>query len=668
MSRRHHPFSDQAVGRAPFERRHSLAFALRHLFRAALRRRHFRQHLHQGLAHGFQAKPPFVNTTFLTEAPESLYVFEWQGKKLEMGDKEFRAFKAQHPAAADVKTDSYVYCAGGIFPCIVGTVLLVVGSMAIALILGVCAAIYLNEYAATGRSSAFVRLAILNLAGVPSIVFGLFGFGMFVIFFGWNVSLLAGLVHAGLHGAARWSSRPARSRSRPCPRASARARSRSAPPSGRPSARTCCPTRCPGILTSSILGIARVAGETAPIMFTAAYVVRDKLPWQVEKLTDFFFQGVMALPYHIYVVSSKIPQNEYTERVQYGTAFVFLFIVADRDRLDRASLQASQPLQMVVAAPLMEPCHPAPTPPSARPQPRQPRAAPCPAPAAATLIDIDHVDFFYGATQALHDISLQIQDKKVTAFIGPSGCGKSTLLRCLNRMNDLIDGTRVAGARSRSAASTSTARTSTSSSCASASAWSSKNRIPSRNPSTKTSPTACASQGVKQQGPTRRGGREKPARRRALGRGEGPPARQRPRPVRRPAAAPLHRPRHRGRARDHPDGRALLGARSHRHGQGRGTDPAVEDSSYTIVIVTHNMQQAGALLGQDGLFLPRQADRVRRPPKRSFTNPAHKQTERAFERAIRGLIERDDDLCANAIADDVQRSISSRSRSTRDRH
>ena len=67
-----------------------------------------------------------------------------------------------------------------------------------------------------------------------------------------------------------------------------------------------------------------------------------------------------------------------------------------------------------------------------------------PVPGAETLIDIDHVDFFYGASQALHDINLQIQDKKVTAFIGPSGCGKSTLLRCFNRMNDLIDGTRIA--------------------------------------------------------------------------------------------------------------------------------------------------------------------------------------------------------------------------------
>jgi phosphate transport system permease protein len=76
------------------------------------------------------------------------------------------------------------------------------------------------------------------------------------------------------------------------------------------------------------LGVARAAGETAPIMFTAAYAKRSELPWEgLEHWTDFFFQGVMALPYHIYVVSAKIPQNEYTADMQYGTAFVFLFLV-----------------------------------------------------------------------------------------------------------------------------------------------------------------------------------------------------------------------------------------------------------------------------------------------------------------------------------------------------
>jgi phosphate transport system permease protein len=88
------------------------------------------------------------------------------------------------------------------------------------------------------------------------------------------------------------------------------------------------PFAMPGILTSSILGVARAAGETAPIMFTAAYAKRSELPWEgLEHWTDFFFQGVMALPYHIYVVSAKIPQNAYTADMQYGTAFVFLLLV-----------------------------------------------------------------------------------------------------------------------------------------------------------------------------------------------------------------------------------------------------------------------------------------------------------------------------------------------------
>ena len=101
---------------------------------------------------------------------------------------------------------------------------------------------------------------------------------------------------------------------------------------------------------------------------------------------------------------------------------------------------------MVTAAPIL--MDPRPSAPSSRPLSGSSSApavlAPAPGTAAETLIDIDHVDFFYGATQALHDISLQLENKKVTAFIGPSGCGKSTLLRCINRMNDLIDGTRVA--------------------------------------------------------------------------------------------------------------------------------------------------------------------------------------------------------------------------------
>jgi phosphate transport system ATP-binding protein len=103
---------------------------------------------------------------------------------------------------------------------------------------------------------------------------------------------------------------------------------------------------------------------------------------------------------------------------------------------------------MVIAAPILMDTRtsaPAPAPrPSTMHAPVTVPAGGTPTPAGETLIDIEHLDFFYGASQALHDITVKIEGKKVTAFIGPSGCGKSTLLRCLNRMNDLIDGTRVA--------------------------------------------------------------------------------------------------------------------------------------------------------------------------------------------------------------------------------
>ncbi len=283
----------------------------------------------------FQSEFPYVNTEFFTTAPETLHVFEHNGKKMEMGDAAFRVFseklateaKAAGQPAPTIKTTSYVYSAGGIMPCIVGTFLLVVGSMTIALLLGVASAIYLNEYATDGPIVRFIRLAIVNLAGVPSIVFGLFGFGLFVIAFDWNVSLLAGwftLAFMVLPVVITASEEALKA----VPKGFREGSLALGATKWQTIRKAVLPYAMPGILTSSILGIARVAGETAPIMFTAAYVVRDQLPWQVEKWSDFFFQGVMALPYHIYVVSSKIPQNEYTSRVQYGTAFVFLGVVA----------------------------------------------------------------------------------------------------------------------------------------------------------------------------------------------------------------------------------------------------------------------------------------------------------------------------------------------------
>ena len=274
----------------------------------------------------FESEFPFVNLEFLSESPQTLHVFEYDGQQYELSDTKFREFK--ETIDETIVTETYAYSGGGIWPCIVGTLLLVLGAMLIALTLGVLSAIFLSEYSRPGKILNSVRLSILNLAGVPSIVFGIFGMGMFVLAFGWNVSLIAGwftlafmvlpivisaseesmrAIPQGLRdaslalGATKWTT-----------------------------IRTnVLPYAMPGILTSSIIGVARVAGETAPIMFTAAYALRDQLPWQgLEHWYDFFFQGVMALPYHIYVVSAKIPQNEFTSRMQYGTAFVFLFIVA----------------------------------------------------------------------------------------------------------------------------------------------------------------------------------------------------------------------------------------------------------------------------------------------------------------------------------------------------
>jgi len=273
----------------------------------------------------FTTTAPFINVPFLTEPPQTLYVFDHEGKKMTLSDRQFREWKTQNPAA-EVEPSTVAYSAGGIWPAIVGTALLVIGSMILALVIGISSAIYLSEYNRNGRWIRLVRVAILNLAGVPSIVFGLFGFGLFVIFFGWNVSLLAGWFTLGLMILPAIITASEESL-RAVPQGLREGSLALGATKWQTIRKNVLPYALPGILTSSILGIARVAGETAPIMFTAAYAMRDEMPWQVTRATDFFFQGVMALPYHIYVVSSKIPQNEYTERVQYGAAFVFLGLV-----------------------------------------------------------------------------------------------------------------------------------------------------------------------------------------------------------------------------------------------------------------------------------------------------------------------------------------------------
>jgi phosphate transport system permease protein len=273
----------------------------------------------------FTTTPPFVNVAFLSEPPQTLYVFDHNGQQHTLGDRDYRVWREQHGEPSGT-ISTVAYSAGGIWPCIVGTTLLVIGSMILALGIGISSAIYLSEYSRNSPLIRAIRVAILNLAGVPSIVFGLFGFGLFVIFFGWNVSLLAGWFTLGLMILPAIITASEESL-RAVPQGLREGSLALGATKWQTIRTNVLPYAVPGMLTSSILGIARVAGETAPIMFTAAYAMRDEMPWQVQRAVDFVFQGVMALPYHIYVVSSKIPQNEYTERVQYGTAFVFLGLV-----------------------------------------------------------------------------------------------------------------------------------------------------------------------------------------------------------------------------------------------------------------------------------------------------------------------------------------------------
>ena len=281
----------------------------------------------KGIPVVFKLSPPFVNWEFLTQKPETLHVFTRDdGTKLTIGESDMQK-AMKRGEVMPTQEETYVYSSGGIFPCIVGTVLLVIGSMTIALFLGVCSAVYLSEYSRQGRIINFIRLAILNLAGVPSIVFGLFGTGLFVLSLKWGVSLMAGwftlafMVLPVIITASEESLRAV-------PKGFREGSLALGATTWQTIRNNVLPYALPGILTSSILGISRVAGETAPIMFTAAFAFRNELPWEgLKHWSDFFFQGVMALPYMIYVVATKVPPNEYTERVQYGTAFVFLLVV-----------------------------------------------------------------------------------------------------------------------------------------------------------------------------------------------------------------------------------------------------------------------------------------------------------------------------------------------------
>jgi len=206
---------------------------------------------------------------------------------------------------------------GGIFPALVGTIYLLIGTVFFAVPIGILAAIYLTEYAPKNAFTRTVRLAIVNLAGVPSIVYGLFGYGLFVLFLHFGKCILAGSLTLALLIL-------------PVVITSAEESLLTVPKSFRDGSlalgatkwqtiwRIVLPNSAAGIITGVILGVGRAAGETAPIMFTAAAFYLPRLPRSA-------FDDCMALPYHLYVVASEMFNAP--EKVQWGTALTLLMLV-----------------------------------------------------------------------------------------------------------------------------------------------------------------------------------------------------------------------------------------------------------------------------------------------------------------------------------------------------
>jgi phosphate transport system permease protein len=207
--------------------------------------------------------------------------------------------------------------AGGILPAIIGTFYLTLGTAIFSVPLGIGAAIYLSEYASDNFWTRLIRLAIINLAGIPSVVYGLFGLGIFVLFLHFGTSILAGSLTLSIMTI-------------PVIISTTEEALRSVPQGFRVVSISVGATRwqtiqhivlpqaLPGILTGVILGLERAAGETAPILFTVAAFFLPRLPHSP-------FDATMALPYHLFVISTQVP--EMPIKIQYGTALVLLVFV-----------------------------------------------------------------------------------------------------------------------------------------------------------------------------------------------------------------------------------------------------------------------------------------------------------------------------------------------------
>lgn len=209
--------------------------------------------------------------------------------------------------------------AGGIFPAIVGTFYLILGSSLISFPIGIMSGIYMNEYAKNGKLVRFIRIMTNNLSGVPSVVFGLFGMSLFVNTLGWGDSLIAGsftLALMSLPLIIRTTEEALKSIDNSFRHGSLALGATQL----QTIRRVVLPMAFPNIITGLILSVGRVSGETAPILFTVAAYFLPHLP-------DSIFSQCMALPYHLYVISTSGTDIAASREMAYGTALVLIGII-----------------------------------------------------------------------------------------------------------------------------------------------------------------------------------------------------------------------------------------------------------------------------------------------------------------------------------------------------
>lgn len=206
---------------------------------------------------------------------------------------------------------------GGIMPAIVGTFYLTLGTALFSVPLGVAAAIYLSEYAPENWLTRTIRIAIINLSGIPSVVYGLFGLGLFVLFLKFGTSILSASLTLSIMTLPVIIS-TAEEALRAVPQAFRTVSISLGATRWQTIHRIVLPEALPGIITGIILGLERAAGETAPILFTGAAFFLPRLPGSP-------FDATMALPYHLFVISTQVPEMPF--QIQYGTALVLIVFV-----------------------------------------------------------------------------------------------------------------------------------------------------------------------------------------------------------------------------------------------------------------------------------------------------------------------------------------------------